>query len=217
MSRIPYLLTGGVAVAALGAAAFMPGESAQTADHLDPPGRTSPNADNTPDPAADIADVFAWAADDNLNVIVTFAGPSAPNAPATYDRDVLYKVNISTDGNALNTENVIRVRFGEGGMNEFGVQATGVPGAGTLSGPVNTNLTGNGVTLRAGLFDDPFFFDLQGFQETLQSGTLAISNQRDFFAGQNDTAFVLQIPLSNLSATGKITVWSETSRFGGNL
>lgn len=213
-------MAGGAAAVALvagTAALFLPGQSAQTADHLDPPGRTSPMADDTPDRAADIADVLAWAADDNLNVIVTFAGPAAADDAALYDRDVLYKVNISTDGNALNTENVIRVRFGQDGPNEFGVQAQGVPGANTLSGPVNTDLTSNGSTLRAGLFDDPFFFDLQGFMETVQTGTLAIRNDRDFFAGQNDTAFVLQIPLSSLNATGKITVWTETLRFGDNL
>ena len=217
MPKRTLFLAVGAAAAALGVVSFLPGDAARTADHLDPPGRTSPSVDDTPDRAADIADVFAWAADDNLNIIVTFAGPAAPDQPAVYDRDVLYKVNISSDGNPLNTENVIRVRFGEGGPNAFGVQASGVPGTGPLSGPVNTNLTGGGATLRAGLFDDPFFFDLEGFQQTLQSGDLAFDNTRDFFAGQNDTAFVLQIPLASIAATGKITVWAETLRFGGNL
>ncbi|WP_196793193.1 DUF4331 family protein [Erythrobacter litoralis] len=217
MKKQALLLAGGLCVAAAAAVALLPGQSLRTADHLDPPGRTSPDADSTPDRAADIADILAWAEGGNLNVIVTFAGPADPDAPATYDRDVLYKVNISTDGNPLNTENVVRVRFGQDGPNEFGVQATGVPGANTLSGPVNTDLTRNGATLRAGLFDDPFFFDLQGFMETLQTGDLSIRNDRDFFAGQNDTAFVLQIPLDTLNATGKITVWSETLRFGGNI
>ena len=217
MSKLPFILGGGLAVAALGAITLMPGESARTADHLDPPGRTDPDVDSTPDRAADIADVYAWAEGNNLNIIFNFAGPADPAQPAVYDRDVLYKVNLSTDGNPLNTESVIRVRFGEDGPGEFGVQATGIPGAGTISGPVNTNLTRNGTTLRAGLYDDPFFFDLQGFMETVQTGDLSISNQRDAFANANATAVIMQIPLGNLSATGKITVWAETLRFGGNL
>ncbi len=217
MSFKPYLFTAGAIAAVVGGIALLPGDAARTADHLDPPGRTNPSVDNTPDPAADIADVFAWAEDGNLNVIVTFAGPAAADRPAVYDRDVLYRVNISTDGDARNTERVVRVRFGQDGPNEFGVQATGGPGANTLAGPVNTNLSSNGATFRAGLFDDPFFFDLQGFQQTVQTGTLAFNNQRDFFAGQNDTAFAMQIPLSSIAPTGKITVWAETLRFGGNL
>lgn len=208
---------GALALAASAAALFLPGQSAQTADHLDPPGRTSPMEDSTPDRAADIADVYAWADGGNLNIIFNFAGPAAPDQPAVYDRDVLYKVNLSSDGDALNTEHVIRVRFGQDGPNQFGVQATGLPGAGTLSGPVNTDLTRNGVTMRAGLFDDPFYFDLEGFMQTVQTGDLSISNQRDAFANANATAVIMQIPLSSLSATGKITVWAETLRFGGNL
>ncbi|MDC0886233.1 hypothetical protein OAS19_00365 [Altererythrobacter sp.] len=102
--------------------AFPPGESAQTANHLDSPWRTSPSADSTPDRAADIADVFAWADDGNLNVILTFAAPAEASEPATYDRDVLYKVNIPTDGDPLNTENVICFRFGQAGANAFGIQ-----------------------------------------------------------------------------------------------
>lgn len=161
----PSFLTAGAVAALVGGIALLPGDAARTADHLDPPGRTSPSADSTPDRTADIADVFAWAEDGNLNVIVTFAGPAAADMPAVYDRDVLYRVNISTDGDARNTERVVRVRFGQDGPNEFGVQASGVPGANTLAGPVNTNLSSNGATFRAGLFDDPFFFDLQGFQQ----------------------------------------------------
>ena len=208
---------GALALAAGAAALFLPGQSAQTADHLDPPGRTSPMEDSTPDRAADIADVYAWAADGNLNIIFNFAGPNDPDLPAVYDRDVLYKINLSADGNALSTENVIRVRFGQDGPNEFGVQASGIPGAGTISGPVNTTLSRNGATLRAGLYDDPFFFDLEGFMQTVQTGDLSISNQRDAFANANSTTVIMQIPLDNIDVTGRITVWAESLRFGGQL
>lgn len=54
-----------------------------TADHLDPPLRTDPAEDSTPDRAAEIADVYAWAAGGNLNVAVTFAGPAPVSQAGT--------------------------------------------------------------------------------------------------------------------------------------
>ena len=45
----------GLAMAA-GAALVLPGLGGMAADHLDPPARTDPSVDSTPDRAADIAD-----------------------------------------------------------------------------------------------------------------------------------------------------------------
>ena len=112
------------------------------------------------------------------------------------------------------------MRFGPGaGANEFGVQVSGMPGVtGDIVGPVETNLSKDGVTVRAGLFDDPFFFDLVGFRQTLSTGTLAFDNQRNFFAGQNLTAIVMEIPRSRIeNGTNPIGIWSTTARFGGQL
>lgn len=215
--RSNLLLAGGLAIVAGGAALLLPGDLLRSADHLDPPSRTDPASDSTPDRAADIADVYAWAAGGNMNIAVTFAGPAPVSQPATYDRDVLYRVFISNDGNPLNTEITVQVRFGPGAGNTFGVQATGIPGSGTITGPVETDLTSGGTKFRAGLFDDPFFFDLQGFRETRDTGTLSFDASRDFFANSNVTAFVMQIPLADINATGAITVWADTSRFGGQL
>ena len=211
------ILAAGVAVGALGALTFLPGESTQSADHLDPPARTDPDVDPTPDRAADIADVYAWSEGGNTNIAVTFAGPAPTDRPATYDRDVLYRVYLSTDGNALNTERVIEVRFGKDGTGNNGVRADGLPVVGTLVGPVETDLTQGAVKFRAGLFDDPFFFDLQGFKETRDTGTLQFDSERDFFANANATAFVMQFPTESLGASGAITVWADTRRFGGQL
>ena len=213
---LPAVLAVGLVAGGVGAL-MLPGESAQTADHLDPPSRTNPNDTATPDRAADIADIYAWAADDNLNIIMTFAGPAPADQPATYDRDVLYRLVLSTDGDATSSEHIIDVRFGQDGANEYGVQARNIPMVGILEGPVETNLTRNGAVMRAGLFDDPFFFDLQGFRETVDTGTIQFDSNRDFFAGSNATAIAMQIPLSNLNVTGEISVWANTRRFGGQL
>ena len=90
------LIGGGLLNAATGAALLLPGAANRAADHLDPPTRTDPAFDTTPDIPADIADVFAWYAGDTVKLALTFAGPSFGTQPAYYDRDVLYKILVST-------------------------------------------------------------------------------------------------------------------------
>lgn len=189
------------------------------ADHFDSPARTDPLVDTRPDTAADIADVYAFFDATNLVVIMTFAGPQPMTMPATYDRDVLYTINLSNAGDRTDAEFPIQFRFGFDANNNPGVQITGLPGSGVLVGPVETNLTTpNGIMVRAGLFDDPFFFDLQGFRETRNTGTLRFNNQRDFFLTQNDTAIVIQIPRTLIeNGSHTIDIWGTTARFGGQL
>jgi hypothetical protein len=197
---------------------LLPGAPNLAADHLDPPTRTDPVLDPVPDVPADIADVFTWYTADHVNVIVTFGGPSSPTQPASYDRDVLYKILVSTAAPTDTPEIVIRVRFGPGQRpNEWGVQMEGLPGVtGAIEGPVETNLVKDGVTARAGLFDEPFFFDLQGFRETRSLGAIRFDNRRNFFDAQNDTAIVLQIPKDRFAtATTPLGFWATTSRIGG--
>jgi hypothetical protein len=208
---------GAIAVAA-GTALLVTGAADRAADHLDPPHRTDPAVDSIPDFAADIADVYAWYSGDDMRLALTFAGPSVGSQPAVYDRDVLYKIFISTAPPDDTPEFTIKVRFGPGvGPNEYGVRYEGIPGVnGTIEGSVETILQKDGVKTFAGLLDDPFYFDLLGFRETRSTGSVRFNNQRDFFRGQNDTAFVIEIPKSRLAGgTGRISVWSSASRFGG--
>ncbi|MBA3896772.1 MAG: hypothetical protein H0X36_06490 [Sphingomonadaceae bacterium] len=188
------------------------------ADHLDPPSRTDPDVDKTPDFAADIADVYTFTNGNRFVVALTFAGPQA-GQPASYDRDVLYKLNISNAGTRDVPEFTIRVRFGQNAKGVSGVQFEGVPGAApVVSGPVENTITSNGVLMKAGLVEDPFRFDLLGFRATSSSGTLMFRNDRDFFLDKNDTMFVIDMPLSAVQNPGNvITVWGTTERFGGNI
>jgi len=215
------ILAGGAALLAVPAAILLPSALAPAADHLDPPNRTDAAVDSIPDKAADIADVYTWYTPTSLVVAVTFAGPQSKTLPATYDRDVLYTINISTALPRSTPEFSITARFGSDPSapnSKFGVQFAGLPGVtgGTIEGPVETNLTKDGVTVRAGLVDDPFFFDMQGFRSTLSTGNLAITNTRDFFAGQNDSAIIVEIPRYRLG-TNAVDIWSTTARFGGNI
>jgi hypothetical protein len=196
----------------------VPGAADRAADHLDPPHRTDPAVDNSPDSAADIADVYAWYAGDDMRLALTFAGPSVGSQPAVYDRDVLYKILVSTAPPDDTPEVTIKVRFGPGvGPNEYGVRIEGIPGVnGAIEGPVETVLQKDGVKTFAGLLDDPFYFDLLGFRETRSTGSIRFNNQRSFFTGQNDTAFVIEVPRSRFAGgTGKLAIWSTASRFGG--
>ena len=208
------------AALALAGAVLWPGHGILAADHLDPPARTDILVDSTPDRAADIADIFTWHTANTVVIILTFAGPSPTTAPAFYDRDVLYKINISNTDPVTTTNIPISFKFGKGaGANQFGVQVTGVPGVnGPIVGPVETTLVKDGVTVRAGLFDEPFFFDLQGFKETVATGKLSFDNKRNFFAGQNDTAIVIEIPSDRLNNAGHVlNIWGSTARFGGQI
>lgn len=215
--KTPYALAGAAALCA--AALAIPGLYLSSADHLDPPARTNPSVDDTPDAAADIADIFAWHTDDAVIVALTFAGPQATDQAAVYDGDVLYTINISNAEPRTTPDIPIQVRFGEGaGANQFGVQVTGLPGGREVSGAVEQNLMVDGIQVRAGLFDDPFFFDSQGFRDTLSTGDLAFDSTRDFFAAQNLTAIVIEIPRDQIeNGTNPIDVWGTTARFGGQM
>ena len=75
-------LSAGVIMAVAGGTFYVTGAGLTVADHLDPPGRTNPAIDTTPNKAADIADVFAWHTATDANLVLTFAGPQATNLPA---------------------------------------------------------------------------------------------------------------------------------------
>ncbi len=213
----------GATLLAIPLALMMAERVAPAADHLDPPTRTDPAMDATPDVPADIADVYAWYTNTSVIVVMTFAGPQATSQPAVYDRDVLYTINISNGPTKFIPTIPIKFRFGQDsarGANQYGVQVTGLPGVtgGTITGPVETDLTRDGVTVRAGLFDDPFFFDLQGFRTSRSTGTLSFSSTRNFFAGQNLTAVVIEIPKDRIAnGSNPIGIWGTTARFGGQL
>lgn len=228
MTRIQrWLLGAGTAGAGLAALLLVPGQFAHTADHFDPPLRTDPRAgfDPTPDRLADVADVFAFYDATNVYLAVTVHTRDATIAnPLTdiYDRDVLHVLNISTDATPSTPEVSIRYRFGPPvNGTGFGVRFENLPGVtGTLDCRVeDTNCqrsTPNGtVRAYAGLRDDPFFFDLQGFRDTIRTGNLSFTKS-DFFAGKNILTVVLQIPRASLN-TNQIGVWATSSRFGGQL
>ena len=215
--RFRSALAGTALLAAIGGLSFVAHRGLVAADHLEPPLRTDPAADNNPDKGGDIADAYLFATADQLVLAVTFGGPQATTLPAIYDPDLLYTLQVSNDGDPRSTEFPIEIRFGRDSGHNAGVRVAGLPGGVVVEGPVETNIIGaNNILVRAGLFDDPFFFDSQGFRETRSTGNLAFNNQRNFFAAKNITAVVIQIPLNQVRNGDKlIDLWSEALRFGG--
>lgn len=181
------------------------------------------------DPAADIADLYAWHTDDGkLNLILTFAGAQMPTADqsGTYDTDVLYTVHVAyredfgetPEKAAYDADYEIHIRFGENDSGDYGVQVMNLPGGGdALVGPVETSLVdGAGNTVWVGLTEEPFFFDLEGFQDTLATGTVKFNPERDFFAGKNCTAIAIQMDLDTaLDGESNGYFWASTGRIGG--
>jgi hypothetical protein len=157
-----------LAVVAVGAAIALGALALRAADHQDSPAATA-------DPPADITDVYAWMSPDasRVNLIMDVY----PNAPATamFSDQVLYTLHVNSKASyaatASVTTNVIcsfttaQVASCWVGTADF---VTGDAGMTTDGGAPAGIVSASGkTTLFAGLRDDPFFFNLAGFQATV--------------------------------------------------
>jgi hypothetical protein len=177
------------------------------ADHVDSPA-------NMMDQAADLTDVYAWHGDGKLVVVFGFAGFAEAGLPGTYDAGVLYTVHVDNDADNV-ADHEVYVRFGQNSAGDWGVQVENLPGsADPIVGPVDTTLEGAlGLRVFAGPRDDPFFFDLDGFRETVDTGTLAFDSPRDSFSGYNVTAVVLEMSIDAVaSGSDNVAIWATTGR-----
>ena len=179
--------------------------TALAADHAEAPGAAA-------DPAADIADFYAWhTSSGSLVTILTFAPLTPAGGSATYDADVLYSIHMDTDKDGVSDADIL-VRFGQNSAGDWGVQAE-IPGVDSaISGATGEVLESGGAKVYAGVVDDPFFFDLQGFQDTLTTGTVAFDSSRDSLAGVNVTAIALEFDAAAATGATQIQTWATTSR-----
>ena len=194
-------------LAALGLALVIP-QAVQAADHAEAPVAAA-------DPAADLADLYAWHTDaGSLVTAITFGGLTAPGEPASYDADVLYGIHIDRDADQV-ADTDIWARFGQDDQGNWGLQVSNLPGTGApVTGAVEQVIAVPGGSIYAGLRDDPFFFDLQGFNDTATTGVLSFDAGRDSLAGTNVTALVFEMDLASAVAdSGNIQIWATTHRY----
>jgi hypothetical protein len=178
------------------------------------------------DAAQDITDLYVFGDAQKTTIIVCWAGLSVDpdhkqglGEPAStaglYDPAALYTIHIDNNGDNV-ADHRIYFRYGQNGAGETGIQWTGLPGAEVpFSHAVETiyEEEGSGARVWSGHADDPFFFDAQGYLETLATGTLSFDNTRDTLAGLNVTAAAIEINTADLGA-GAIQVWATASRKG---
>lgn len=198
-----------MATVALGMTALMlGGPEANAADHIDAPIAAA-------DAAADISDFFAWQeGDDRLVAAIAFAGLDVPGSEGTYDDGVLYGIHVDNDGDN-EADQTIWARFGQAPDGSWGVRLEGIPGGkAEVVGPVNSELdAGLGLRAFAGVRDDPFFFDFDGFQATLATGDLSFDPDRDSFANTNVTMIVIEMSIDGVAAgSDSLALWATTAR-----
>lgn len=185
------------------------------------------------DPAADIADMYTFRSPTNpANVVLamTVSGFIPPSEASTtfFDPNVLYQWKIDNDGDAVEDLVIQAFVTGTGGHqvmhfrgpakpSELGSTTRVIDGAETATVAVSNTptpivATRDGMTVFAGVRDDPFFFDLVQFKHIIAGQATAFRNPGvDTFAGTNVLAIVVELPSSRLGGT-KLGVWGSTSR-----
>jgi hypothetical protein len=196
----------------------------------------------------DINDVYAFpgASPDRIAIVLTTASPVTPAQTPTigFDTRQLYQIKVDNTGDAVE-DLVLQFQFTGSGPNQtvtmYGPVAPGeiggvnkrVSAAAALSGPTNTALgTPTGVQLQAGVFDDPFFIDLEQFFRIVpdrapvqgplskikkQSATSFRDPGIDYLRGFNALGIVVELPErmllpANAGADPKIGIWATTAK-----
>lgn len=206
---------------------FMP-RVAQAADHAEATGIAG-------DPGADIADVFAFLdPTDNTKVILAldvegFVVPSELLNLSFFAPDVVYRFEIENSGDTrpdLNLDvtfspqtsrsapqiasvKLSRVR-GRRSMASFTAPTT----VQTLNAAANpftvTTNSSSGIKFFAGLTDDPFYFDIVGFNRFVGSvlggspDPTRLQRSRDSFAGYNIHMIAVSLPAATIRGSGNV-------------
>jgi len=223
MFNIPNNLRRGMSIAlaivASMALAFPTAPSMTAADHAE---ATLVAAD----PGADIADVFAFLdPNDNSKVVLAmdvegFVVPSEALNLSSFAPDVTFRFEIENQGGPR-AEHTIDVTFSPQTSRSTPQTATiKLPNGSRFTAPTtlstqNTNPNpftittdpGSGASFFAGLTDDPFFFDIVGFNRFVGSvlasspDVTRLARNRDSFAGYSIHMIALSVPATMLRGT----------------
>ncbi|WP_253161293.1 DUF4331 family protein [Stieleria tagensis] len=181
---------------------FVAISSLSAADHLD-----SPSVQN--DGRLDINDIYAFQSPqnaDNVVLIATVNPAAGVFSPTDFSANGNYEFNIDQNGDAVaDLSYVFTFNRTRRGRQSYLVRRNGSVYASGQTGQTVT--TSGGAKIHAALFEDPFFFDLQGFQNGFQF------TGDDFFAGLNVSAIVLEIPRTELGPDN-VGFWVRTTDGG---
>lgn len=140
------------------------------ADHLDGPGVLT-------DPAADITDVFAWTAADGQHLNLVMDVFPAASASAKFSNTVQYVFHTSSatafGAAATSTEDIV-CTFDATQIISCWAGTEYVNGNANVAAGIAS--TSGKLRVFAGLRDDPFFFNLNGFKDTVAAVKNAASS-----------------------------------------
>jgi hypothetical protein len=177
------------------------------ADHRDGPLATG-------DPSADLNDIYLFNNPNDPNeliVILTFH-PDAPRN-ARFSDAVEYRTRFDSDAGS----STITCTFPDSGNR---VSCSGLGGALSVEGPIETINDNGDLRVFAGLRDDPFFFDVGAFNRTRMDVAPRFTNPGvNGFADFNTLVIALGIRHARLTANGAnpvLKVWGSTHRVGGD-
>jgi hypothetical protein len=203
---------------ALAALICVPGISF-AADHRDAPRITFSSA-------VDINDVYMFrnpADDTKLVMIMTTHPLGLPDFAASYpyQPDAVYRFNFSTNAQAVPTAKIDLVFSAPSstGQTFTALFPHGIKVSGRVTRANGTTATPNapvinpgpqGIKIFAGPREDPFFFDLVGFNR-LFSGLTPAFRPLDSFLGLNTNAIVVEFPISLVAGDSEtFSAWGVT-------
>ncbi len=208
---------------------FLPLSRVMAADHAE-------STSVAGDPGADIADVFAFLnPTDNTKVVLAmdvegFVVPSEASNLSFFSPDVVYRFEIENTGDAIPDQNIevtfspqtsrstpqtatVRFSRNKGARNRAGsfTAPTTVPTLDTTAPAFTvTNDAATGSSFFAGLTDDPFYFDIVGFNRFVGSvlggapDATRLNRARDSFAGYNIHMIAIEVPAALLRGSGNV-------------
>src|SRR5262249_15060095 len=194
-----------------------------------PPTNAADHAESTSvagDPGADLADVFAFLdPNDNSKVVLAldvegFVVPSELLNLSFFAPEVTYRFEIENTGDAAPDQKIDITFSDQPARNQPQTATIKLPNGRTFTAPttvqtlnatpnpfVVTNDAASGASFFAGLTDDPFYFDIVGFNRFVSSvlggspNPATLQRARDSFAGYNIHMIALEVPAAMLKGS----------------